>query len=235
MECLPLTHIDLPVETSNSCCRKQLITSYMFLYFIFNYPFDQPPFFDGEFGTVGKPIVFSIVDTKISHKRCFYAPWIHHPIHHIHENVILEKQIYIYIILEIYIITENIIVFLPIFSRHLAILKISLHNEFLLATFLKSLSWRFVRRPNKRPSQVIPSLLCWSNIQNGAVPSSPSRSPIMPSFRMGKSPMFFPQLYGRFETSKPLQHFHGGFLGYENLRAFGGLVTLHEMVLFSKC
>ena len=33
MECLPLTHIDLPVETSNSCYRKQLITSYMFFIF----------------------------------------------------------------------------------------------------------------------------------------------------------------------------------------------------------
>ncbi len=32
------------------------------------------------------------MDTKISHKRCFYAPWIHHSIHHIHENVILEKK-----------------------------------------------------------------------------------------------------------------------------------------------
>ena len=127
--------------------------------------------------------MFSIVDTKISHKRCLYVPWIHHPIHHIHEHA-QKIQEYICILclyatcfyysISIYM---ELIVFLPI-SHHLDTLNFFFQAFMFLRPFsslkFRRLSLKTLVSPDM---QVIPSSLCWSNIQSGATPSSPSRSP----------------------------------------------------------
>lgn len=141
--------------------------------------------------------------------------------------------VFIYYSISIYM---ELIVFLPI-SHHLATLNFFFQRFMFLRPFSSLKFRRLSLRRWKPDMQVIPSSLCWSNIQSGATPSSASRSPswteppgVRAFFSTGPYCFFSRRVF------EPLEHWREWWSlknGYENFRAFPGLVTLNEMVLFS--